>query len=380
MRYGPVDDRLHRPDREMEVPLQQRQTPHLAWQLDVERVRATNSHSPKVAWHLDHKTEQLHPGIISGKFPLNLVQFTGGTSTKPRTLPQAGGEKGLRSPVQRMLTLCIVNMHTLYGSCLLGTSMHRDSLPSNNSQMERYDYIPPGMISPELIAIFPDAQPTDPHPIPWPYLRKEVPHIWRSDTRNDTPYIIGNASVEEAVCLYSLARQFSGKRGLEIGSHFGWTGAHLLAAGLNMDFIDPEFSKSIRAQAVESAFNVLPNSPVYRLWAGSSPQIVAEVRAAKPDPWSFAFIDGNHDGDAPETDAKTVSQFLADDAIVVFHDLTSPFVERGLAFFRNNGFSVRLFNTMQILGVAWRGKVEILQHIADPNMSPISEEHLAKYL
>lgn len=258
--------------------------------------------------------------------------------------------------------------------------MHKDGHLANNLLANRYDYIPLGMTSPNLLALFSYAKPSDPHPVPWPYLRKNVPHIWRSDIRNDTPYIIGNASVEEAVCLYSLASQFQGKRGLEIGSHFGWTGAHLLAAGLNMDFIDPEFSNPVRVQAVEAAFNALPDSPAYRLWAGFSPQIVPQVRAAAPDPWSFAFIDGNHDGDAPEIDAKTVLPLLADDAIVVFHDLTSPFVERGLAFFHNAGFSVRLFNTMQILGVAWRGAVEIPEHLADPNMTPICEEHLRKYL
>jgi hypothetical protein len=247
-------------------------------------------------------------------------------------------------------------------------------------QSDRYDYIPPGMTNPNLISLFPFAEASDPRLVPWPYLRSEVPHLWRSDTRNDTGYITGNCSVEEAVCLYSLARQFRGKRGLEIGSHYGWTGAHLLAAGLNVDFIDPNFSKESRVKAVASAFDSLPNSPTYRLWPGMSPQIVPEVRLAKPDPWSFAFIDGNHDGDAPEADARTVHRFLDDDAIVVFHDLTSPFVERGLDYFRKAGFSVRLFNTMQILGVAWRGNVEIPEHIADTNATPITQNHLLKYL
>ncbi|CAM5400959.1 hypothetical protein AFEL58S_02034 [Afipia felis] len=247
-------------------------------------------------------------------------------------------------------------------------------------QPERYDYIPPGMVDPNLISLFPFAEASDPSLVPWPYLRSEVPHIWRSDTRNDTGYITGNCSVEEAVCLYSLARQFRGKRGLEIGSHYGWTGAHLLAAGLNVDFIDPNFSKESRVKAVKSAFDSLPNPSTYRLWPGLSPQIVPEVRLAEPEPWSFAFIDGNHDGDAPETDARTVHQFLDDDAIVVFHDLTSPFVERGLDYFRKAGFSVRLFNTMQILGIAWRGNVEIPEHVADPNATPITQEHLLKYL
>lgn len=247
-------------------------------------------------------------------------------------------------------------------------------------EIARYDYVPPNMSAPDLSPLFPYARPENPWGVDWPYLRKEVPHLWRSDSRNDTPWVTGNASVEEVVCLYSLASLFRGKRGLEIGTHFGWTGAHLLAAGLRLDCIDPEFATTVREAAIREVFDAIPGHEIYRLWAGYSPDLVPQARAAEPEPWSFAFIDGNHDGDAPRHDACEVLKHLAADAIVVFHDLTSPFVERGLAVYRDAGFSVRLYNTMQILGVAWRGNVHPPEHIQDPNATPIFLEHLAKYL
>lgn len=247
-------------------------------------------------------------------------------------------------------------------------------------EIPRYDYMPPGMAAPDLSPLFPHALAENPWAVEWPYLRKEVPHIWRSDSRNDTPYVTGNASSEEAACLYNLASLFRGKRGLEIGTHFGWTGAHLLAAGLRLDCIDPEFANPKREAAIREAFDAVPGHLPYRLWAGFSPAIVPEARASAPEPWSFAFIDGNHDGDGPRDDAKAVLNFLAQDALVVFHDLTSPFVERGLAVFRDAGFSIRLFNTMQILGVAWRGNVRVPDHVKDPNVPYIYAPHLAKYL
>lgn len=247
-------------------------------------------------------------------------------------------------------------------------------------EIARYDYLPPGMEPPDLSRLFPHAEPSNPWLVAWPYLRRETPHVWRSDTRNDTPYVTGNASVEEAACLYALASRLRGKRGLEIGTHFGWTGAHLLAAGLRLDFVDPEFSKPQREAAIRAVFDAVPGAQPYRLWAGFSPQIVPEARASAPEPWSFAFIDGNHDGDGPRDDANAVLKFLADDALVVFHDLTSPYVERGLAAIRDAGFSVRLFNTMQILGVAWRGDVQPPEHLADPNVPGIFAPHLQKYL
>lgn len=247
-------------------------------------------------------------------------------------------------------------------------------------EIDRYDYFPPGTDAPNLTGLFPDAQPQNPWDVPWPYLRPEVPHLWRTDSRNDTPYTIGNASVEEAVCLYALARQFEGKRGLEIGSHFGWTASHLVAAGLQLDCVDPEFLREVRFKLVSESLDKVSGIGNYRLWGGYSPDILPEVRESKPEPWSFAFIDGRHDGTAPADDARGVLPFLAPDAVVVFHDLTVPDVEAGLDVFRKAGFSTRLFNTMQILGVAWRGDVTIFDHVADRNIAPITLDHLLKHL
>ncbi len=144
------------------------------------------------------------------------------------------------------------------------------------------------------------------------------------------------------------------KRGLEIGTHYGWTAAHLLAAGLKLDCVDPAFQDAERERDVRSALDKVPASKGYTLWDGFSPQCLEDVRRSAAQPWSFAFIDGNHDGDAPRADAAAVLPFLAADCMVMFHDLTSPFVEAGLAVYRNAGFKTCILNTMQILGVAWR--------------------------
>lgn len=256
--------------------------------------------------------------------------------------------------------------------------------PRERVEIERYDYIPSGMSPPPLLDLFPHARPQNPWRVKWPYLRKHIPHLWRSDIRNTGP-VTGYASVEEAACLHALALPFAGRRGLEIGTHFGWTAAHLLAAGLELDCIDPAFADPTHDHAVRASLDAvqtrITGAGGYRLWPGGSPQMVEQARAAGDGaPWSFAFIDGNHDGDAPATDARAVLPHLAPDAVVVFHDLTSPHVERGLAVFRDAGFHTTLFNTAQILGVAWRGTVALPEHVADPNCGRIFVPHLAPYL
>lgn len=252
--------------------------------------------------------------------------------------------------------------------------------PVESIEIDRYDYVPTGVSAPNLLSLFPQALAENPWAVTWPYLRPAIPHIWRSDQRNDSPYVTGNASVEEAACLYELARQFAGKRGIEIGTHYGWTAAHLLAAGLRLDCIDPELSRDLRKDQVSAALDLVESSGSYRLWGGFSPAILQDVRESQPDPWSFAFIDGSHDDTAPADDARGVLPFLAADAVVVFHDLTSPYVAAGLAVLREAGFSTRLFNTMQILGVAWRGDVTIFDHVPDQNIFPIFIPHLQDFI
>lgn len=266
-------------------------------------------------------------------------------------------------------------VHCLGKTCLTAMKLQE----SSDVELVRYDYIPPGFEVPDLKPLFPYAAQKNPWEVGWNYLRCEAPHIWRSDSRDDKPWATGNMSVEEAACLYTLAKQFSGKRGLEIGSHFGWTAAHLLAAGLTLDCIDPEFSVPPRKQLVSEALDKVETRGRYKLWGGFSPDLVDEVSESRSGQWSFALIDGSHDADHPRLDAIAVAPHMARNSIVVFHDLTSPFVERGLYAMRRAGFKTRLFNTMQILGIAWRGRVDIPAHVADPNTPRFLPDHLHKY-
>src|SRR5664279_3804474 len=80
----------------------------------------------------------------------------------------------------------------------------------------RYDYVSRGLEPPDLLAAFPSLTARDPAPLQWPYLRKDAPHIWRSDARSWRHPDIGVLSIDEASVLFNNALAFSGARGLEL--------------------------------------------------------------------------------------------------------------------------------------------------------------------
>jgi hypothetical protein len=241
----------------------------------------------------------------------------------------------------------------------------------------RYDYMSPGLADPQLLKYFPTLEAVDPKLVRWSYLRYRAPHLWRIDRRADPHIPIGVLSIDEAVLLYNLAKPFSGRRALEIGCHYAWSTAHLVAAGLELDVVDPALTDSAHRLHVEDSLDQIKGAGTYKLWPGYSPFVISTVRASRPEPWSFAFIDGNHDRPGPRLDAEAVLPNCADDAMVVFHDLLSPDVAEGLRYFKMEGWHYRVYNTMQVMGVAWRGNVNPVTHVADPNVPKLFHSHLA---
>ena len=47
---------------------------------------------------------------------------------------------------------------------------------------------------------------------------------------------------------------------------------------------------------------------------------------------------------------------MADDCAILLHDVASPDVAAALYVLEGAGFNIRLFQTMQIMAIAWRGR------------------------
>lgn len=238
------------------------------------------------------------------------------------------------------------------------------------------DYVSPGFSIIQPDDCFPNMIVGDVSNSGWPYLRREIPHNFYVDKRQQG---VGFLNRDEAHILYNTALKFKGKRALEIGCWLGWSACHLALAGVELDVIDPLLARPEFYESVSDSLQAAEVLDLVNLIAGYSPQKVEELAAKFQRKWSLIFIDGNHDAPAPLNDAIVCEQLAEADALIVFHDLASPDVAQGLDYLQQKGWQTLVYQTMQIMGVAWRGNVEPVYHQPDPNVDWHLPKHLQNY-
>jgi hypothetical protein len=136
----------------------------------------------------------------------------------------------------------------------------------------------------------------------------------RMDLLLDAPAML---LLPERILLYALVRGLRPQRCLEIGTHFGGSTV-ITAAALDdvgegkMVCIDP------KPQVPEEMWATVAHRAT--MIRGSSPQSLAEARAAAGGDFDFIFIDGDHKREPVMLDVEGVFDVAAPGAHLLFHD------------------------------------------------------------
>ena len=127
-----------------------------------------------------------------------------------------------------------------------------------------------------------------------------------------------------------------------------------------------EFEAVVRAAGGEATTVLVPEP---------SPEAVVRLGEAGRR-WSFVFIDGDHDGEAPtatRSPACLTSNRRRWRFSMTSSRHTSP---RACRAFEAAGWNVVAYQTAQMVGVAWRGDVAPVAHIPDPTQTWSVPDHL----
>ncbi|BAT53341.1 unknown protein [Nostoc sp. NIES-3756] len=238
------------------------------------------------------------------------------------------------------------------------------------------DYVSPGFFTVQPDSCFPNMILGNRYDSSWLYLRRNIPHNLYVDKRLS---YVGFVSRDEAHILYNTALKFSGQKALEIGCWMGWSACHLALGGVELDVIDPMLSEPLFNESVTDSLKRAGVKDSVNLIPGYSPRKVEEIANKLQRKWSLIFIDGHHEAPAPLNDTIICEQLAEDDALILFHDLSSPDVGQGLDYLRAKGWQTMVYQTMQIMGVAWRGDVEPVIHQPDTNIDWHLPPHLQSY-
>jgi predicted O-methyltransferase YrrM len=223
-------------------------------------------------------------------------------------------------------------------------------------QLSARDYCSPGLVEvpPNIEKYFPYASRVT-------AFNLKVNHIARADRRR--PHI-GFVTSDEAAYLMNVGMLFPAGRCLEIGCWMGWSTLCIALSGIKMDVVDPGLGESFQGDTVREALRVAGLAGNVNLVSGVSPDAVHEL-GKQGVRWSFCFVDGDHDGDAPRRDLEAATAYCAPDAIIVCHDASLDNIYQAIGGLAKQGWKVKYLQTAVGLGVAWRGNVTPPAHEPD---------------
>ena len=167
---------------------------------------------------------------------------------------------------------------------------------------------------------------------------------------------------DEAAILYHVAKAVGGDW-IEIGTHTGWSAAHVALGASSVAGIDPQLSKPDFWARTNENLTAAGVRERVQLWPVTSAEFFASYVASHVD---GVVVDGCHTAPAPLEDARMALKALKPRGAVVFHDCVGSPVFDGVQYLVNNGFKFRVYNTPQRLTACWRGDIEMPFHIPDP--------------
>lgn len=189
----------------------------------------------------------------------------------------------------------------------------------------------------------------------------DVPSDW-GDKADDDPVFglykrCGMWTHDEAAILYNVAR--SG-RWLDIGSHTGWTSAHMSEGAV--DCVEP----MLRMHGFQERWEQNLAHCWESILGGFSQTSQEYFERIDGQVYDGVCIDGDHEPGKPLEDAQNSASNLAPTGVIMLHDGTGQPVREAVQWLVGEGFKCRAYFTPHLVFCCWRGDFTPPDHIGDP--------------
>lgn len=177
----------------------------------------------------------------------------------------------------------------------------------------------------------------------------------------------GYMTPEEAALIYAIAKSSPPGWWLEVGTHTGWSLAHVIAAGRDAIGLDPEYAQVSHnatrspdvflkraSENLQRVRETIAGAGAFTLMGITSGEFFADpsLKPGGQNPVGV-IIDGDHGDPHPVNDALGTVKHLRP-KIVILHDAMIHAVQRAAFALQTMGYHTRTYRTAQLLVVAWR--------------------------
>lgn len=225
------------------------------------------------------------------------------------------------------------------------------------------------LFAPDFTAAFPFM---DVRPMGHSY-GHSVPSDW-SDKSIDDPIFglyknCGMLTHDEAAIVYNIARRRPGLW-LDIGSHTGWSTAHIAGAVVG---IDPMYGVAeFRKRADDNLRRAKVSAMLLNL---TSRSFFEENSLWRKGQFTGIVIDGDHTDGEPQLDARNALLALKDGGVIVFHDFIGRPVREAVDYLISQGLKCRVYTTPHMMAVCWQGDEFVPpNHRPDPNLAALAKK------
>lgn len=193
-------------------------------------------------------------------------------------------------------------------------------------------------------------------------LVKERGYSFHHDVPSDPDFEpeCGSWTHDEAAILYTVAFILGGNW-LDIGCRFGWTSAHIAAAGGAVVCLDPHLKYQAQQARFEKHLKPFWDGVLETQYRTSA----AFFKAFDGDRYDGFVIDGCHDAPEPLNDAIGCAKLAKPTAVIMLHDFWGQPVRDAVTWLMDQGWKARVYWTPNGVACCWKGDFEPPVHHGD---------------